>query len=96
MNNGLDYGWGPEFDSGNISVHELMRIALTCCQHDNTMQPVLYDKKRASELLGISNTQLGRLMRAGKIFPVMIESKPMFSPDEIKRFATHLPSWEPR
>ena len=61
------------------------------------MEPVFIDRPTARQLLAnISDRKLDELIKAGRVNPQMIDGKIVFTVEEIKRFATSCPSWEPR
>ncbi|PJE23633.1 MAG: hypothetical protein CK431_10275 [Mycobacterium sp.] len=61
-----------------------------------TFEPVFIDKPTAARALGnISVRKLEELIRAGRINPQVIDGRTVLTPDELRRFATACPSWEP-
>ncbi|DAZ90291.1 MerR family transcriptional regulator [Mycobacteroides abscessus] len=60
------------------------------------MEPIFVGKKTAARALGeISMNKLNELIRAGRINPRILDGRVMFAPEELRRFAADLPSWEP-
>ncbi|WP_232002805.1 helix-turn-helix domain-containing protein [Mycobacterium sp. 1245801.1] len=61
------------------------------------MEPELLSKKDAAQALaGMSTRELDRYVRRGAITPRMLGSRVVFTRDEVRRFATELPTWEPK
>lgn len=64
---------------------------------DVVVTPVLVDKETAAQLLGrISEFKLDELLRAGRISAKRIDKRVVFDLDEVRRFASELPAWEPK
>lgn len=59
-------------------------------------EPFLYDFATACEMLGISGVTLREKMHAGLIAAQRDGKKILFQPDELRRYAADLPSWEPK
>ncbi|WP_240483010.1 MULTISPECIES: helix-turn-helix domain-containing protein [unclassified Mycobacteroides] len=60
------------------------------------MEPIFVPKKVAAAALGeISLNKLNELIRTGRINPRVLDGRVMFTPEELRRFAAELPSWEP-
>jgi hypothetical protein len=62
-----------------------------------TIEPVLVDVTTACKLLGgISPRKLDDLVLDGHITPKRIGSRVLFTPEELRRFATACPDWQPK
>lgn len=48
---------------------------------------LLYSRREAAELLGVSTVTLWKLVRRGELRPMHIGDRPMFSRFELERFA---------
>jgi len=60
------------------------------------VEPPLVDFQGACVALAISERQLRREMDAGAIAAKVRGRKVLFEPSELRRYATDLPSWEPK
>jgi hypothetical protein len=59
-------------------------------------EPVLVDKRTACRLLGnIAERTLRQLVHDGELNARKLGTRTVFEPDELRRFAAALPSWEP-
>ena len=60
------------------------------------IEPVLVDFSVAARMLGgISERKLQDLVRDGRLGAQTIDKRVVFSVDELRRFATDCPAWEP-
>ena len=58
--------------------------------HTNSItkfEPLLYSKKDAAAMLGVSVFTLHRLITQGQLKPRYVGDRPMFSKSELERFA---------
>jgi hypothetical protein len=59
------------------------------------IEPVLVDFKTACATVSLSPPALRGEMAAGRINAKVYGRKPLFEPDELRRYAASLSSWEP-
>ncbi|MEU9806263.1 hypothetical protein [Mycobacterium sp. NPDC050853] len=59
------------------------------------MNKIGYNRAEAADALGISIDKLDQEYKAGRICPKYTGKKPLYSPDELKRWLESLPS-EPK
>jgi excisionase family DNA binding protein len=50
-------------------------------------EKLLYSRKEAAQVLGVSTVTLWKLVRRGELKPMHIGDRPMFSRVELERFA---------
>lgn len=61
------------------------------------IEPVFLDKQTTCSLLGgISEDKLDEFLRAGDITAKTIGKRVVFTPEEVRRFASERPAWAPR
>lgn len=62
-----------------------------------SVKPFFLSKPATCRALGdISMDRLEKLMRAGEIVPKTIGGRVVFPVEEVERYASEVPSWEPK
>jgi hypothetical protein len=63
---------------------------------NDVIEPALVAFAKACQLLSMGKDTLRAEMVAGRINAQLVGKKIVFRPDELRRYAAELPSWEPR